>query len=282
MRTVEGKRIFAIIGLTSICLVFALLFMLYAFDRDEIVLNDKLPSQFGETLIFKELETTKINENVQKRHVQDESNGKSNTVKFDRFKRFKRQLAMNPVYYSEFEPTVENPRYKRLSEQLKEIQMKFHQCRISHPIPDYCEKFHHEMVTVHEALQQEIQMSNFGRNYNDQNYVVEQPQPENFGKFSEVPNTPDDTMYEINREDKVLQSANEFSPFPRFHEELDNRHSNSWNVNEQVQSAPEFSMPPPPPPPSQLLSSTRTLSPSFGSLRDNDKVNPLKAQPFGK
>lgn len=272
MRTVEGKRIFAIIGLTSICLVFALLFMLYAFDRDETVLNDTSSTNFGETFIFKELETTKIDQNVQKRHVPDESIYKSNTVKFDRFKRLKRQLALNPVYYSE-QPSVENSRHKRLSEKLKEVQMKFELCRNSNPVPNDCEAFHREMIEVHEALEHEIQMSKFGR-YSDQSYVaVEQPNLENYGKFSEIPEFPGDTMQEFNREDKVLQIANEFSPFPKFHEELDNRHFNSWNVKEPSQNAPEFLVPSPP---------ARTIPPSFGSVRDNEKITPLKPQNFGK
>lgn len=271
MRNVEGKRIFAIIGLTSICLVFALLFMLYAFDREEIVLNEKSSTNFGDTLIFKALETTKNNQNVQKRHVPDESIYKTKTVKFDRFKRFKRQLQLNPVYYDE-QPAVENPRYKRLSEKLKEIQMKFEQCRNSNLVTDDCGKFHHEMTKVHEALNREIQMSQFGRNYDSQSYVVEQPNLENYGKFSEVPQLLGvSPMQEFNREDKVLQSANEFSPFPKFHEELNNQHLNSWYANEPAQNDPEYTIQQPSP------------IPSLGSVRDNnDKVTPLKPQNFGK
>lgn len=256
MRAADGKRIFAIIGLMCVCLVIALVLMLYAFDRD----ND----QHGETIVFKEIETTKIEQNIQKRHVPDEVIKKSIGVKLDRFKRFKRQLAFNPAYYAE-QPVVENLRQKRLSEKLKEIQIKFEHCRNMHPIPSDCEKFHHEMVEVHQALDHEIRMSEFGRYYDNQNYGVDEPNLQNFGKLSDVPDLPGEVpMHELNREDKVLQSVNGFSSFPKFHEELDNRLSNSWNVM-PPQNAPELHMPPPIP-----------------FERDNEKINPLKAQNFGK
>lgn len=251
MRPVDGKRIFAVIGLTTISLVIALLLMLYVFDRDDAQASMEL----GETFVFKELETEKIDKNVQKRQ--------------DRLERFKRQLLFNPnpIQYDD-QPPVDYLRQKRLSD-LHEIQMKLDQCRNSNPIPNDCEKFHREMVEIHQALDYEIRNNNFGRSYDGPNYAVDESNVENFGKFSAIPDVPADfAMHEMNREDKVLQSANDYSPFPKFHEDLENRPFNAWNVNEPPQDAPELSMPPP--------------IPTFGSVRDNEKINPLKAQNFGK
>lgn len=268
MRGVEGKRVFAIIGLTCICLVVALLFMLYAFDREEIISSDQSSTNFGETFIFKEIETTKIEQNVRKRHVLDGSIDKSKSVKFDRFKRFKRQLALNPVYYDE-QSTLENPRQKRLSEQLQEVKEKFEQCRNSNSGQDDCGNFYREMIEVSEALNHEIQRtSEINRNHEVQT---------NLGNYRQLSHDlPGDTMYEFNREDKVIQNANEFSPFPKFHEELENRRSNVWNVNEPLRNnAPDFSRPP-------AMSSTRSLQQTFDSLRDNGKNSQLKTSKFGK
>lgn len=267
MRAADGKRIFAIIGLMCVCLVIALVLMLYAFDRDD----DQLSTNHGETIVFKEIETTKIEQNIQKRHVPDEMDKKSDGVKLDRFKRFKRQLAYNPFYYDE-QPVVENSRQKRLSDQLKEMQMKFEHCRNTHPISSDCEKFHREMIEVHQALDHEIRMSEFGRYYDSQNYAVDQP---NMEKLSLIPDLPGEVpLHELNREDKVLQSVNEFSPFPKFHEEMDNPLLNSWNVNQPPQNAPELHIPPSRP--------FEGAIPSIGIERDNEKVNPFKAQNFGK
>lgn len=275
MRSVDGKRIFALIGLMCICLVIALLLMLYAFDRND----DQSSLNFGEEIVIEHIETiepTKSEKSVQKRNVpDDESMEKSDDVEVDRFKRFKRQLTMNPVDYYE-QPTVESLRQKRLSdlsEKLKEMQSKFEHCRNFNPIPSDCEQFHREMVEVYQALDHEIQLSKFGPYYDSQNYAVDEPTNHhqiNFGKFADLPSDlpPGEiALHELNREDKVLQSVNEFSPFPRVHEELENRHLNSWNINEQPQNVPmqQPSVPMPIP-----------------SVRDNDKINPLKAQNFGK
>lgn len=270
MRTVDGKRIFAIIGLMCIFLVIVLLLMLYSFDRDD----DQSSINFGETIVFKDIETTKIEQNIEKRHAPDEAVQKSDGA---RFNRFKRQLAYNPIYYDE-QPMVGNLRQKRLAEKLKEIQFKFEQCRNVNPIPMDCEQFHREMVEVHQALDQEIQMSKFGPYYDSQNYAVDEPNYDNFRKFSDLPDPPGNVaMHELNREDKALQSVQEFSPFPKFHEEMDSRLLNSWNVHEPPppQNAPVFPVQPPPVPFEGTL-------PSFGSERDNEKISPLKAQNFGK
>lgn len=268
MRAVEGKRVFAIIGLMCICLVIALLFMLYAFDRDEIISSDQSSPNFGETFIFKEIETTKIEQTVRKRHVPDESVDKSNSVKFDRFKRFKRQLTLDPVYYAE-QATMENSRQKRLSEKLQEVKIKFEKCRNSNSGQNDCANFYREMIALREALNHEIQKtSEFNRNYEVQSNL------ENYG---ELPDLPGDTLYEFNREDKVSQNANGFASFPKFHEELDDRRSKLWNVNEPLRNAPDFSISPPPPPPSPT-----PMQQSFANLRDNEKIIPLKNSNFGK
>lgn len=267
MRAVDGKRVFAVIGLMCICLVIGLLLMLYAFDRD----REPSSIEYSETIAFKPLEAATIDPPLQKHDVHDESLQKSAEVKFDRLKRIKRQLSFDPMYYVD-PPTEQYLRQKRLSDQLQEIRMKFEHCRQFNPIPDDCEKFHREMAEIHQALDLEMRNSNFGQAYEGQNYAVDETNVENFGKFAAIPDLPGEyPMHELNREDKVLQSANEYSPFPRFHEELDNRLQNTWNVNEQPQDVPQFSMPPAVPP-----------MPSFDIARDNEKTSPLKVQNFGK
>lgn len=52
-------------------------------------------------IILREIETTKIDQNIRKRHAPDGSIHRSNSVKVDRFKRFERKLASNPIYYGE-------------------------------------------------------------------------------------------------------------------------------------------------------------------------------------
>lgn len=262
MRAVEGKRVFAVIGLMCVCLVIGLLLMLYAFDRDE----EQSSIEYSETIEFKALEPPNIDQNHQKQSVSDESTQKSALVNSDRLKRIKRQLSFDPMHYVD-PPTEHYLRHKRLSEKLQEIQVKFEQCRQFSPIPNDCEKFHREMSEIHQALDHEIRNSNLGQAYDGQNYAVDETNVENFGKFSPVPDLPGQfAMHELNRE----ESANEYSPFPRFHEELDNRLQSTWNVNEPPQDVPQFSMPPPMP------------MPSFDIARDNEKISPLKAQNFGK
>lgn len=254
MRTSEGKRLFAIIGLMCICIVIALLFLLFAFDYEEIASNDRSSSSSNlpVTFVFKPIETTNAEEAVQKRQISDELIFQSDRVKrSNRQKRFKRQLVMSPAYYDDrFAAT--NLRQKRLSEHLHEVKMKFEQCRNSNNAdPNECERFFREMVEVHEALNHEIQrLQQSDRNFESQPHGPNGVSVENVGKLSEIPATLGRPMQEFNREGQVLQSAHEFSPFPKFHEELNNhRLSSAWNVPDD---------------------SIET------SARDNEKVAPLK------
>lgn len=241
MRTVGTKRILAIIGLTSICLVIVLVLMLYAFDYDENVVNGQQQSaKFVETYIFKEFQTAAIKEDLRKRSIPEQSISKSVSDKFDRVERFKRQLPINSVYYAE--QPVENTRQKRLSEHLQDVRMKFEQCKNSQSDPMECAKFYREMMEVSDALKQEIQsIGEIPRNFDSPDYAVGQENYENYGKFAQLPDVSGDTMHEFNREDKILQSANEFSPFPKFHEDLDTRQFNSWSESEPSRNPQDFS-----------------------------------------
>lgn len=243
MRSVEAKRVLAIIAFTCVCLVMALVLMLYAFDRDENVpVADQLTAKFVEKYVFKEIETTEIKENIRKRNVPRESNSKSVSEKFDRrVKRSKRQLPDNPAYYVDQPEPELITRRKRLIEHLQDVRMKFEQCRNSQSDPNECAQFYREMVEVSEELDREIKLtSEIARNYDNQDYALAQENYENYGKFSQLPDMPGDAMYEFNREDKALQSVNEFSPFPKFHEELHTPSFSPWQSDEPLRNIQEF------------------------------------------
>lgn len=273
MRVTEAKRLFIILGISCICLVIALLFFLYALDYEENALNDHLSSSLSsssnsdETFDFETISTTRVENIQQKRHDDSEQN-RVKFIQFKRLKRFKRQLSLNPIHYSE-QLAVKNTRRKRLSEQLEEVKLKFEQCRNSNANPNDCESFFRQMVDLSEALNHEIQrMQNFDRSYDRQAFGSDQVNHENnFRQFSDMADPLRDPMQELMREEKVLQGTNGFSSFPKFHEELHNRHSSAWNVNDQLHNGAD-----------------KLITPFETNPRDNEKITPLKTQNpnFGK
>lgn len=183
--------------------------------------------------------------------------------------RTRRQSQIDPVespYYPD-----ENVRTKR--EHLQQVQAQFEECRQSQADQSKCDQFYREMVALRQALNFEIgtlrQVA--------QNPLPNSEQPKELSnhKMSEWHDSVQKPFNEMNREGQAMQKVNEFTPFPRFHEEMDNQRINLWNVDDPTMKTPDESMPRSPSQAPRKQSLTATL-------RENDKISPLKTQNFGK
>lgn len=267
MRTVGPKRIFIGIGIVCICLVVAL-FLILDNDRSE---NARIIPNRHERSLKGNIERSVINpvpEKYFKDNVRKKSYFLEKTLQSETLERIKRQVA-DPNDYYVSEPNV---RQKRLSEHLQHVKSQFERCRNSIGDKNECEKFYREMVAVSEALNHEIKtMSEIAQNF-DQSNQRNQRIFENHGKIPKFPETVGNPFYELDGEGQVLQSVNEYTSYPRFHEDLDSRRFHPWKSDE-ASKVSEFPKPP--------LSPTRN-KPPVASARDNDKLTPLKNPSFGK
>lgn len=186
--------------------------------------------------------------------------------------RVKRQAALDPVEYSRQDSSI--VRRKRLTEHLHHVRAQFEQCRQSQMDHRACEKFYREMINVREALSHEIEtFGKIAKNFQSPTRPEHGMAVSNHKVMQGSARRP---LSEVNREDQMLQKVNEFTPFPRFHEEMDNPRLN-WNAEEPSDKQQELPMPRPPAP------SRRVQSPAPATeFRDNDKTIPLKTQSFGK
>lgn len=261
LRSAGSKRIFIIIGSICVCFFIVLVFLL----------NDGFDC--GEKITVNERHKRSTNGATNILH----KSGSEHVQKFSIFgrkqmwRRAKRQAAIDPVEMSISEQIV---RRKRLSEHLQVVKEKFERCRSLKNVKSECDKFYQEMIEVSQALNQEIQsLGEIARNFQSPETIAT-PNGAFNHKITEWSDSVRQPLGDFNREDRVIQNVNEFTPFPRFHEELDNSRVNTWNIDE-VHSKNAQDLPKPPPAAIRAHSTSSTL-------RDNEKIIPLKNQNFGE
>lgn len=265
MRSIGPKRIFIVIGVVCILIVIGLFVMLenirYGNDEKSPNIRHTRSIKAPNGLSFKSSRI--VHENMRKQsHFNDEN------VQHEQL-RLKRHMIPNDNEHGE-----SKPRYKRLSEYLQQVKSQFERCRSSKGDQSECAKFYREMITVSEALNHELQtISDITRNIDQSNQMNFHPF-ENHGKIGELPNTVGHPLHELNRESKVQQNTDEFTTFPKFHEDLDDRQFHAWKIKETLRNNPNFPIPPP-------MTRTR-LDSSISIARDNEKIVPLKNPNFGE
>lgn len=255
IRSTGTKRVFIVVGALCISLVILLF----------VWLNNSGPNQ--------------ENNDRHKRSTQDviyESGKFENYVEncdeTDLLHREKRQASIDPV---EVANRDRNVRRKRLSEHLHQVRAQFEQCRQTEMHPsEKCEKFYREMVAVNEALKEEIgTLGHIAQNFQ----TPRKSQPglsysnHKVSQWSDPIRKP---FSEFNREGQAMQKVNDFTQFPRFHEEMDNLRSGQWSIDEPSNRQSDVPMPSPPP----LNPRIQTQGANF---RESEKISPLKTQTFG-
>lgn len=256
LRSRETRQLFIIIGAVIVCLLVGLFLLL-----------DSSATENSAQVTNEHHENHEYYQNVKKRHISRENAN---------FVRIKRQTNIDPVGINSED---QNVRKKRLSEQLQHVKMQFERCRNSKTDKSGCERFYRQMIAVSAALNQEIQtIGEIAHNFptNDQS---ERQNIDIYRKTPELSAAVGNPLHEFNREDSVLQRVSEFTPFPRFHEELNDGRVSLWNIDEPSKNT-QHDMPNPPFPPPAMRADAR-LHPIPASPRDNDKVTPLKNTNFG-
>lgn len=259
IRSAGTKRILGIIGVISVVLVIVLFSLLSNNVRES---DDNNSDRYKRSTIS-DIELIEAYEN------NDEIENKQKSEEEIASHRTRRQSQIDPIespYYPD-----ENVRTKR--EHLQKVQAQFEECRQSQADQSKCEQFFREMVALRQALNFEIgtlrQVS--------QNPIPNSEQKKEISnhKMSEWNDSVQKPFNEMNREGQAMQRVNEFTPFPRFHEEMGNQRNNLWTVDDPAMKTPDEPMPrsPSAPPRKQSLAAT---------LRENEKISPLKTQSFGK
>lgn len=265
MHTVGPRKIFILVGVVCICLVIAL-FLILDDDHAENYQDISHDRRERSLLNSNEKKVFKLPPN---QYVKGSTIVKQNLRK-ENLGRLKRQVVDPNNYYHQSEPNV---RRKRLSEHLQHVKSQFERCRNSLSDKNECEKFYHEMVIVSEALNREIQtMSEIAQSFGHPNQK-DQRIFENHGKITQLPNNFGEPFNELNREGQVIQSVNEFTSFPKFHEDLDSHRFQPWATDESNKKNAHLSKP--------SLPSFRPKT-IVASARDNDKITPLKNPSFGE
>lgn len=270
MRSVGPKRIFIVVGVVCVFIVIALFVMLDNVDFGE---ERNAPNIRNMLSLNKIHETDKETPKILHGNMRKQSININNDVNAQKeiLKRSKRHMTFDP---NEHETGQNTQRKKRLSEHLQHVRSQFERCRKANSEGSECEKFLREMVVISEALNQEINtMREIGRHF-EQSNQRNSPTIENQGKIIQSPSTVGNPLYELDQEGRLQQYADEFTSFPKIHEDLDHRHIKSWTNHETPKSRVEMPKPPYPPP-------TRTES-RIAIGRDNDKIMPLKNPNFGE
>lgn len=261
LRSRETRQIFIIVATISVFLVVGLFFVLDSGTKNESV----APS---ESHIPSESESEKnenFYQNVKKRHI---------LHKKEHSHRIKRQISdIDPVEYGHNDYI--NVRRKRLIERLHQVKEQFDRCVKSQNNKVDCDKFYHEITSITGALKHGIEtIEKLTQNIHDhnqnQNHMFQSADTNR--KIHEDSVKVGHPLSDLNQED-IVQRIREFTPFPRFHEDMDNGRVNLFNMDEQVRNThPPFS-------PSGMP--IHRPNPVQTSLRDNEKVTTLKNN-FGK
>lgn len=261
LRSRETRQLVIIIATIIGCLLVGLFLLL---DNGESENSAYVTNQHHE-------KSHEYYQNVKKRQISRENVN---------FVRKKRQANIDPVAMSLDDLNV---RKKRLIEELHSVKMQFEQCRNSQSDKNECDRFFRKMIVVSEALQKEIQtireMSHHFPNHDES----EHQNIDMFGKIPESPAHVGHPLHEFNREDSDLQRVREFTPFPRFHEELNDGRVSLWNIDAASKIEQQDMANPPFPPPGMPTSSQHPHHHQISaSPRENDKLTPLKNNNFGK
>lgn len=265
MRSVEPKRIFIVVGVVCVFLVIALYLML-----DDVGLEEEQNAPN-----IRHIRSLRIN-SVTDKEISKIIHGnmrKQSIINNEKeiLYRSKRHHTINPIEHETGQNTV---RTKRLSEHLQHVRSQFERCRNANSEESECEKFLREMIVVSEALNHEINtMREISRNF-EQSNRKNVPAFQNHGKMIQSPNTVGNPLFELNKESRLQQHADEFTTLPKIHEDLDHRQIKSWTVQETPKNDVEMAKPPFPP--SMRIQSRIAIS------RENEKIMPLKNPNFGE
>lgn len=266
IRSAGTKRIFAIIGVISVVFVIVLFSLLSNNARE----NDDNDFDRHKRSTISDMELVEAYENG------DGFENSEISHKEMALHRTRRQSQIDPnesAYYSDG-----NVRTKR--EHLQRVQAQFNECRQSQADPSKCERFYREMLALRQALNFEIgtlRQTSQNPPPDSQSSIPNSEQQKEMGnhKMVEWDDSVQKPFNEMNREGQAMQKVNEFTPFPRFHEEMDNSRSNLWTVDDPAMKTRDEPMP------RSLPSAPRKQS-LTATLRENEKVSPLKTQSFGK
>lgn len=263
IRSYGNKRLFIIVGSICICFLIVLVYLLCDGVHSE---SEKFVNDRHKRSIISDLTNV-----ATKKIIGNNLNNVKTYPFFGRKQvwiRPKREDNLDPVQMSYDDLIV---RHKRMNQYLSSLRQKFENCRSLNG--EHCDHFYRRMIAVAQALNEEL--DNLGEiAYNIKN---SQTAPaENVGVNYKVPELSSSVrrpLTDFNREEKLQKNINEFSIFPRIHEEMHSPTRNAWNINE----SPSINQPDPPKP-SVESKDTQSLS----SFRDGEKNLPMKNSNIGE